>query len=204
MYKKGEASFWTAEEMDLSKDLHDWNSRLNDNKRHFISHVLAFFSTSDGIVNKNLVERFSNEIPPSTSEKAVRTIMDLQSHLEAEKAAREAAESRLRNISETWLDLDRYLQVSEVYLSDARAHFSQLFRDPSSTTLSFNPLPAYQPHRSHHSALRAPVATLQTCGGALLLQLPDHDGEYPFGNILPPHQYLYQGPITARASFRCC
>ncbi|KAH9997346.1 ribonucleoside-diphosphate reductase subunit M2 B-like protein [Russula vinacea] len=61
MYKKAEASFWTAEEMDLSKDLHDWNSRLNDNERHFISHVLAFFSGSDGIVNENLVERFSNE-----------------------------------------------------------------------------------------------------------------------------------------------
>lgn len=42
-YKKAEASFWTAEEMDLSKDLHDWNNRLNDNERHFVSHVLAFF-----------------------------------------------------------------------------------------------------------------------------------------------------------------
>lgn len=62
MYKKAEASFWTAEEMDLSKDLHDWNNRLNDNERHFISHVLAFFAASDGIVNENLVERFSNEV----------------------------------------------------------------------------------------------------------------------------------------------
>jgi len=62
MYKKAEASFWTAEEMDLSKDLHDWNNRLNDNERHFISHVLAFFAASDGIVNENLLERFSNEV----------------------------------------------------------------------------------------------------------------------------------------------
>ena len=62
MYKKAEASFWTAEEMDLSKDLYDWNNRLNDNERHFISHVLAFFAASDGIVNENLVERFSNEV----------------------------------------------------------------------------------------------------------------------------------------------
>ncbi|KAI6106232.1 ribonucleotide reductase small subunit [Pisolithus croceorrhizus] len=62
MYKKAEASFWTAEEMDLSKDIHDWNIRLNDNERHFISHVLAFFAASDGIVNENLVERFSNEV----------------------------------------------------------------------------------------------------------------------------------------------
>ncbi|KAF8875749.1 ribonucleotide reductase small subunit [Mucidula mucida] len=62
MYKKAEASFWTAEEMDLSKDLHDWNNRLTDNERHFISHVLAFFAASDGIVNENLVERFSGEV----------------------------------------------------------------------------------------------------------------------------------------------
>jgi ribonucleoside-diphosphate reductase subunit M2 len=62
MYKKAEASFWTAEEMDLSKDMHDWNNRLNDNERHFVSHVLAFFAASDGIVNENLVERFSNEV----------------------------------------------------------------------------------------------------------------------------------------------
>ncbi|KAH6915022.1 ribonucleotide reductase small subunit [Coprinopsis sp. MPI-PUGE-AT-0042] len=62
MYKKAEASFWTAEEMDLSKDMYDWNNKLSDNERHFISHVLAFFAASDGIVNENLVERFSNEV----------------------------------------------------------------------------------------------------------------------------------------------
>jgi ribonucleoside-diphosphate reductase subunit M2 len=62
MYKKAEASFWTAEEMDLSKDTHDWNNRLSDDERHFVSHVLAFFAASDGIVNENLIERFSNEV----------------------------------------------------------------------------------------------------------------------------------------------
>ncbi|KAI9860730.1 MAG: Ribonucleotide-diphosphate reductase (RNR), small subunit [Trichoglossum hirsutum] len=62
MYKKAEASFWTAEEIDLSKDLPDWNDRLNDDERFFISHVLAFFAASDGIVNENLVERFSGEV----------------------------------------------------------------------------------------------------------------------------------------------
>ncbi|KZP05415.1 ribonucleotide reductase small subunit [Athelia psychrophila] len=62
MYKKAEASFWTAEKMDLSKDMVDWNTQLNDNERHFISHVLAFFAASDSIVNENLVERFSNEV----------------------------------------------------------------------------------------------------------------------------------------------
>ena len=60
-YKRAEASFWTAEEIDLSKDLHDWNNRLNENERFFISRVLAFFAASDGIVNENLVENFSTE-----------------------------------------------------------------------------------------------------------------------------------------------
>ncbi|KAI0014092.1 ribonucleotide reductase [Xylariaceae sp. FL0662B] len=62
MYKKHEASFWTAEEIDLSKDLHDWNNRLNNDEKFFISHILAFFAASDGIVNENLVERFSGEV----------------------------------------------------------------------------------------------------------------------------------------------
>lgn len=61
MYKKAEASFWTVEEVDLSKDLSDWET-LKDSERHFIKHVLAFFAASDGIVNENLVERFSQEV----------------------------------------------------------------------------------------------------------------------------------------------
>lgn len=62
MYKKAEASFWTAEEIDLGKDLHDWDNRLTDDERFFVSRVLAFFAASDGIVNENLVERFSGEV----------------------------------------------------------------------------------------------------------------------------------------------
>ena len=61
MYKKAQASFWTVEEVDLQWDLRDWES-LKDDERHFISHVLAFFAASDGIVNENLVERFMQEI----------------------------------------------------------------------------------------------------------------------------------------------
>ena len=57
-----EASFWTAEEIDLSKDLHDWTHVLTDDERLFIGHILAFFAASDGIVNENLVLRFSREI----------------------------------------------------------------------------------------------------------------------------------------------
>lgn len=62
MYKKAEASFWTAEEIDLSVDLHDWEHKLNDNERYFIKHVLAFFAASDGIVNENLAVNFMNEV----------------------------------------------------------------------------------------------------------------------------------------------
>ena len=60
-YKKAEASFWTAEEIDLSQDLKDWEN-MTDGERHFISHVLAFFAASDGIVNENLAEHFVAEV----------------------------------------------------------------------------------------------------------------------------------------------
>jgi ribonucleoside-diphosphate reductase beta chain len=60
-YKKHEASFWTAEEIDLGSDMKDWNA-LNDGERHFVSHVLAFFAASDGIVNENLAVNFMSEV----------------------------------------------------------------------------------------------------------------------------------------------
>ncbi len=62
MYKKAEASFWTAEEIDLNPDLQDWENKLNDDEKHFIKHVLAFFAASDGIVNENLAVNFMNEV----------------------------------------------------------------------------------------------------------------------------------------------
>ena len=61
-YKSMEASFWTAEEIDLSQDLNDWNNKLSDDERYFIKHILAFFAASDGIVNENLAENFVNEV----------------------------------------------------------------------------------------------------------------------------------------------
>lgn len=61
-YKRAEASFWTAEEIDLQADLLDWETKLNDNERHFVKHVLAFFAASDGIVNENLAENFLSEV----------------------------------------------------------------------------------------------------------------------------------------------
>jgi len=62
MYKKQEASIWTAEELDLSNDLHDWVNKLNEDERYFIKHILAFFAASDGIVNENLAENFLSEV----------------------------------------------------------------------------------------------------------------------------------------------
>lgn len=62
MYKKAEASFWTAEEIDLSMDIRDWEERLNNDEKHFIKHVLAFFAASDGIVNENLAVNFMSEV----------------------------------------------------------------------------------------------------------------------------------------------
>jgi ribonucleoside-diphosphate reductase beta chain len=62
MYKTAEHSFWTAEEIDLSQDLTDWNEKLNNDERHYIKNVLAFFAASDGIVNENLAENFLKEV----------------------------------------------------------------------------------------------------------------------------------------------
>lgn len=60
-YKKAEASFWTAEEVDLGSDMQDWE-RLTPEEKFFIKHVLAFFAASDGIVNENLCQRFMSEV----------------------------------------------------------------------------------------------------------------------------------------------
>ncbi len=61
-YKKCEASFWTAEEIDLHQDVSDWENKLTEDEKHFIKHVLAFFAASDGIVNENLAENMVREV----------------------------------------------------------------------------------------------------------------------------------------------
>ncbi|KAK7019592.1 ferritin-like superfamily [Favolaschia claudopus] len=62
MYKQALSCFWTVEELDLSHDLVDWDTKLNADERHFITIVLAFFASADGMVNENLVQRFAVEI----------------------------------------------------------------------------------------------------------------------------------------------
>lgn len=61
LYKKAESAFWTANEIDLSKDLNDWE-KLNDNEKKFIENIIGFFAGSDGIIMENLAGRFMNEI----------------------------------------------------------------------------------------------------------------------------------------------
>lgn len=61
MYKKALESFWRAEEVDLSKDLKDWDA-LSSDEQHFISMILAFFAASDGIVLENLGVRFMTDV----------------------------------------------------------------------------------------------------------------------------------------------
>ncbi len=61
-YKKQEASFWTAEEIDLHQDIADWRNKLTDNERYFVKHILAFFAASDGIVNENLAENMVSAV----------------------------------------------------------------------------------------------------------------------------------------------
>ena len=61
MYKRHEASFWTAEEVDLHADMKDWE-RLSADEKHFVKHILAFFAASDGIVNENLAVNFMSEV----------------------------------------------------------------------------------------------------------------------------------------------
>ena len=60
-YQQHQAAFWTAEEVDLSNDIRDWEN-LTDNERYFIKNVLSFFAASDGIVNENLAENFLKEV----------------------------------------------------------------------------------------------------------------------------------------------
>jgi ribonucleoside-diphosphate reductase beta chain len=61
-YKQQEACFWTAEEIDLAQDIQDWDYKLNDDEKHFVKHILAFFAASDGIVNENIALNFVNEV----------------------------------------------------------------------------------------------------------------------------------------------
>ena len=61
-YKTQLANFWISTEIDFSKDLYEWENRLNADERHFLKYILAFFASADGMVSVNLFEKFSREI----------------------------------------------------------------------------------------------------------------------------------------------
>lgn len=100
-YKKHIASFWTIDEIDLASDMVDWRERLTEDERHFIKYVLAFFATSDGIVNENLASRFATEVQVSE----VRAFYSVQSFMET-------------------IHAETYSQLIESFIADAqeRAH----------------------------------------------------------------------------------
>ena len=77
-YKKQLSTFWTVEEVDLSKDREQFLTKLSDSERNFIKNILAFFAASDGIVAENLDLNFIEEI----TYKEVRTCLRFQSMME--------------------------------------------------------------------------------------------------------------------------
>jgi ribonucleoside-diphosphate reductase subunit M2 len=131
MYKKAEASFWTAEELDLSMDHRDW-ARMSANERHFVSHVLAFFAASDGIVNENLASNFSSEIQSAEArcfygfQIAIENIHSEVYSLLIDTYIRDVAEkARLFNAIETIPCVTRKANWALKWLSRKRASFAE-------------------------------------------------------------------------------
>lgn len=131
MYKKAEASFWTVEEVDLAKDLPHWES-LKPEERHFISHILAFFAASDGIVNENLVERFSQEVQVTEArcfygfQMAIENVHSEMYSLLIDTYIRDAAErERLFNAIETMPCIKRKADWALRWIGDRNAGFGE-------------------------------------------------------------------------------
>tara|TARA_A100001015_G_C14999236_1_gene717623 strand:+ start:478 stop:1443 length:966 start_codon:yes stop_codon:yes gene_type:complete len=127
MYKKAEASFWTAEEVDLSKDRADWET-LNDGEKHFLSHVLAFFAGSDGIVAENLILNFAKEF----SSPEVRSFYGFQWAIE------NIHSEVYSDLIETYItDYDEkkrlFSAVTTMPCVAAKADFMKKYMDPSKT-----------------------------------------------------------------------
>lgn len=131
MYKKAQASFWSVDEIDLSKDLMDWQTRLTDDERHFIEYVLAFFAASDGIVLDNLVSRFAAEVklPEARAFYAFQAMIEMV-HAETyslliETYIRDATEkSRIFNALETMSSVRRKGEWAIKWIDDSTASFA--------------------------------------------------------------------------------
>jgi ribonucleotide reductase beta subunit family protein with ferritin-like domain len=131
-FKKHEASFWTAEEIDLAQDLVDWKKLSND-ERHFIKHVLAFFAASDGIVNENLCYRFSNEVqyPEARAFYAFQSAMETihsetYSLLIDTYVDEEAEKDRLLNAIETLPSVSKKAQWAIKWIDSAESFAERL------------------------------------------------------------------------------
>ncbi|KAH8032494.1 hypothetical protein HPB51_025947 [Rhipicephalus microplus] len=131
MYKKAEASFWTVEEVDLAKDLPHWEA-LKPEERHFVSHILAFFAASDGIVNENLVERFSQEVQVTEArcfygfQMAIENVHSEMYSLLIDTYIKDAAErDRLFNAIETMPCIKRKADWALKWIGDRNASFGE-------------------------------------------------------------------------------
>lgn len=131
-FKKHEASFWTAEEIDLAQDLVDWK-KLSSDERHFIKHVLAFFAASDGIVNENLCYRFSNEVqyPEARAFYAFQSAMETihsetYSLLIDTYVDEEAEKDRLLNAIETMPSIAKKAQWAIRWIDSAESFAERL------------------------------------------------------------------------------
>lgn len=131
-FKKHEASFWTAEEIDLAQDLVDWK-KLSADERHFIKHVLAFFAASDGIVNENLCYRFSNEVqyPEARAFYAFQSAMETihsetYSLLIDTYVDEEAEKDRLLNAIETMPSIAKKAQWAIRWIDSAESFAERL------------------------------------------------------------------------------
>ncbi|KAM0677789.1 Ribonucleoside-diphosphate reductase subunit M2 B [Binucleata daphniae] len=131
MYKKAQSCFWTAEEVDLSKDKTDWLS-LNNDEQYFIKHVLAFFAASDGIVNENLLERFAKEVQVPEArcfygfQIAIENVHSEMYSLLIETYISESAEKhRLFNAMNTIPCIELKAKWALKWISDDKSHFAK-------------------------------------------------------------------------------
>jgi ribonucleoside-diphosphate reductase subunit M2 len=129
-YKKAVESFWRAEEVDLSRDLDDWNNKLSADEKYFISMILAFFAASDGIVNENLCLRFYNDVPCAevrafySFQMAIETIHSEMYSLLIETYINDAAEkTRLFHSIQHFPFIKKKADWAMRYIGDNRSSF---------------------------------------------------------------------------------
>lgn len=132
LYKKAQASNWTAEEIDLSDDMQHWREKLTENERYFIKNVLAFFAASDGIVNENLAIRFSQDVKIAEArafyafQAAIETVhSEVYSLLIDTYIAEEAEKAKLFNAIDTIPCVQRKAKWALKWIESDQASFAE-------------------------------------------------------------------------------